>query len=144
MADVDNEAMRAGALRIMFSGSPFITALGMELVSVDEGGDGVTVRMPFSGTVDNGGGTPHGGAIASLVDTAGAAAVWAGHDFANGSKASTVSLTVNFVGAGRDRDLVATARVVRRAKELAFAEISVATDEGRAVASGVLVYRIVP
>jgi hypothetical protein len=47
-------------------------------------------------------------------------------------------------GAGRDRDLLATAKVVRRAKELSFAEISIATDEGRPVASGVLVYRIVP
>ena len=143
MTDEDpNTRKRAAALNIMFTASPFITALGMELVS-HHPEDGVKVRMPFGGTVDNGGGTPHGGAVASLLDTAGAAAVWAGHDFANGGRASTVSMSINYVGAGRDRDLLATAKVVRRAKELSFAEISIATDEGRPVASGVLVYRIV-
>jgi uncharacterized protein (TIGR00369 family) len=124
----------------MFTKVPFTAALGIVLQEASP--DGVVLRMPYSDLVDNASGTFHGGAVATLVDNAGAAAVWAGHDYSRGTKASTVSLTVNYLGAGRDSDLIARARCVRRARELNFVEIEVAGEDGRRVASGVLVYRI--
>ncbi|WP_420637691.1 PaaI family thioesterase [Candidatus Poriferisocius sp.] len=137
-----DEVMRSKMLHIMFTRVPFNTALNITLEEAAP--DGVTLRMPFSETVDNSGGTYHGGAVAALMDNAGAAAVWAGHDFSQGTRASTVSMAINYVGAGRTSDLIARARCVRRAKELNFTEIQIESDDGRPVASGVLVYRIAP
>lgn len=131
---------RLKSLRYMFAKVPFTRALGIELIDWSE--TGVILRMPYSELVDNAGGTFHGGAVAALLDNAGAAAVWAGHDYSKGTKASTVSLTINYLGAGRDQDLIAQARCVRRARELNFVEIDVRSADGRPVASGVLVYRI--
>jgi uncharacterized protein (TIGR00369 family) len=124
----------------MFSKVPFTTALQITLE--EHGPDGVVLRMPYTDLVDNAGGTFHGGAVATLMDNAGAAAVWAGHEYAKGVRASTVSMTINYTGAGKDSDLLARARCVRRAKELNFTEIEIETEDGRSVASGVLVYRI--
>ena len=131
---------RSKSLHYMFSKVPFTSSLGIELV--DWSDDGVTLRMPYSELVDNAGGTFHGGAVAALLDNAGAAAVWAGHDYSKGTNASTVSLTINYLGAGRGEDLIAKAHCVRRARDLNFAEIDVSSADGRPVASGVLVYRI--
>jgi uncharacterized protein (TIGR00369 family) len=137
-----DEERRSRSLRYMFAKVPFITALGIILEEASP--EGVVLRMPYSDLVDNASRTFHGGAVATLVDSAAAAAVWAGHDYSKGTKASTVSMTVNYVGAGRDSDLIARARCVRRAQELNFVEVGVAAEDDRAVASSVVVYRIAP
>jgi len=80
--------------------------------------------VPFAEHLTNDGREYHGGVIASLVDTTGAAAVWAGHDFDKGMRASTVSMTVNYTGRASG-DLLATARCVKRGRDLAFSEIRV-------------------
>lgn len=115
-------------------------ALGLELIESDK--NSATVRMAFSDLVDNGGRTPHGGAIASLIDNTGAAAAWAGHDFSKGTRGATISLAVNYVGATGDRASIAQAKVVRRAKELVYLTVDVAGESGRAVASALMTYRI--
>ncbi|MCH5677569.1 PaaI family thioesterase [Streptomyces gilvus] len=128
----------------MFSKVPFIRALGLELVEW-EGQEGVVVvRMPWADMADNGGGTPHGGAVATLLDTTGAAAVWNGHDYERGTRGSTISLTVNYLGAARNEAVVATGRCVRRARELNFATVEAVSESGRPVASCVMTYRIAP
>lgn len=132
---------RRQAVRELMFATPYIERMGMV---VDEWGEeGVRIRLPFDAKLSNDGRVLHGGAVASLVDTAGAAAVWAGHDFDKGTKAATVNMAVNYLGAAYAADLVATARCVKRGKELAFSEISVADADGKPVASGVLTYRIV-
>ena len=45
-------------------------------------------------------------------------------------RAATVSLTVNYTGAGRGTDLVADAVCVKRGKDLAFSEIRVVGPRG--------------
>jgi uncharacterized protein (TIGR00369 family) len=99
--------------------------------------------LPFEERLTNDGKEYHGGVIASLVDTSGAAAVWAGHDFDKGLRASTVSMTVNYLGRGQG-DLFATARCVKRGRDISFAKIEVTDHFGTSVATGSLVYRIVP
>ncbi len=104
---------------------------------------GVRLRLPFAERLTNDGVVYHGGVVASLVDTAGASSVFAGHDFDKGARAATVSMTVNYTGAARSSDLVADATCVRRGRDLSFAEIRVSDGDGRLVATGSLVYRIV-
>jgi uncharacterized protein (TIGR00369 family) len=127
--------------RSMMVGTRFIKSLG---VVVDAWSDEVVVlRVPFAEGLTNDGREYHGGVISALVDTAGAAAVWAGHDFDKGMRASTVSLTVNYTGRAQG-DLLATAHCVRRGRDLSFSEIQVHDEHGTLVATGTLVYRIVP
>jgi uncharacterized protein (TIGR00369 family) len=129
--------------RTLMVSTRFIKTLGVEVQhwSPEE----VALRVPFADQLTNDGREYHGGVIAALMDTTGAAAVWAGHDFDKGLRASTVSMTVNYTGrAAAGSDLVATARCVKRGRDLAFAEISVTDPKGSLVATGTLVYRIVP
>jgi acyl-coenzyme A thioesterase PaaI-like protein len=59
-------------------------------------------------------------------------------------RAATVSMTVNYLGAARQADLVASARCLKRGRDLSFVEITVRDADGRDVADASLVYRIVP
>jgi uncharacterized protein (TIGR00369 family) len=118
----------------------FIKSLGA--VVEEWSPDGVILRIPFAEHLTNDGKEFHGGVIGALVDTAGAAAVWAGHDFDKGLKASTVSMTVNYTGRAQG-DLLGKARCVKRGRDLAFSEIDVEDTNGTLVATGTLVYRIV-
>jgi uncharacterized protein (TIGR00369 family) len=141
LSDEEQEQRRA-FLRERMCDTPYIGGLG--IVIEEWSPAGARLRLPFAEALTNDGRVYHGGAVAALVDTAGAAAVWAGHDFDKGARAATVSLTVNYTGAARRADLVADARCVKRGRDLAFSEIRVADAEGNPVATGSLVYRIVP
>ena len=128
-------------MRKLMVGTRFIESLGVTVVTWEP--DGVVLRVPFDERLTNDGKEYHGGAIASLMDTAGAAAVWAGHDYDKGLRASTVSMTVNYVGRAQG-DLLASAHCLKRGRDLNFSEIRVDDTNGTLVATGTLVYRIVP
>jgi uncharacterized protein (TIGR00369 family) len=137
----DDERKRAAMRDIMLS-TAFIGGLGVTFEQWDP--EGVRLRLPFDPKLTNDGSVYHGGAVAAVVDTAGAAAVWAGHNFDKGARAATVSMTINYTGAAKKSDLIAEARCVRRGRDLSFSEIAVRDDEGKLVATATLVYRIVP
>ncbi len=125
----------------MFTRAPFITALGLNLIEWDD--DEVVVRMPYRPDLTNGQDTCHGGALATLVDTAGAAAVWAGHDYAKGIRNGTVSMAINYIGSSGQEATIARARCIHRGSQLNFVEIRLEREtEGRLVAHGTLTYRI--
>lgn len=138
----EEQQQRRQAVRELMFQTPYIEGMGMVPEEWTE--EGVKIRLPFAAKLSNDGRVFHGGAIASLFDTAGAAAVWAGHDFDKGAKAATVNVSINYLGAAYENDLVARARCVKRGKELAFSEIEIADADGKPVASGILTYRIVP
>ena len=71
------------------------------------------------------------------MDTAGAAAAWSNHDFDKGMRASTVGMSIQYVGACKQADLVCHARVVRRGKELTFTDLTATDPDGVVVAHGV-------
>jgi uncharacterized protein (TIGR00369 family) len=103
----------------------------------------VVLRLPFREDLTNDGVVYHGGVIASMLDSAGAAAAWSNHDFDKGARASTVSMTVQFVGMAKHSDLVCTARAVKRGRELIFTEIDACDGDGNLVAQALQTYRIV-
>jgi len=140
MSDVDPNLRKRAAIAEIMPKTPFIGGLGIVFEKYEP--DDVTLRLPFREDLTNDGVVYHGGVVGSVIDTAGAAAAWSNHDFDNGSKASTVSMTVNYVGACRASDLICTARTVRRARELIFTEIEATDVDGRIVASAIQTYRI--
>jgi len=99
--------------------------------------------LPFRPDLTNDGTVYHGGVIAAVMDTTGAAAAWSNHDFNKGTRASTVSMSVQYVGAAKRSDLVCHARVLRRGRELIFSEVRASDADGAVTAHGVQTYRIV-
>jgi uncharacterized protein (TIGR00369 family) len=125
----------------MFAGTPFLAWLGLQVVSYEP--DDVTVRLPFRTELTNDGSTYHGGVVGAVVDTVGALSAWSNHDFDRGVRASTVSMSVQYVAANKEAgDLFGHATTVRRARELIFTEITASDGSGRVLAHGVQTYRI--
>lgn len=121
--------------------TPFIASLG--LIIERFGPDEATVRIPFSPTLTNDGTYYHGGVVAAAIDTCGAVAAWSNHDFDKGIRASTIGMSVQYVGACKRSDLVCHARAIKRGKELIFTEITATDADGNVVAHGIQTYRIV-
>ncbi|MER5428074.1 PaaI family thioesterase [Streptomyces sp. NPDC002588] len=103
--------------------------------------DGVEIVLPYAESLSAHEDVFHGGVVSALIDTAGAGAVIAGHDFTNGSRLSTVSLSVQFLAPARGAEAVAHARCVRRGRRVHFADVDVLT-EGRVCARGQVVVTI--
>jgi len=137
----EEQEQRRKALTDMMTKTPFISSLGMVFDKYEP--DEVIMRVPFQAELTNDGTFYHGGVVASAIDTAGAAAVWSNHDFNKGMRASTISMTVQYVGACKKSDLVCHARCIKRGKELSFSEITATDSDGKVVAHSVHTYRIV-
>jgi uncharacterized protein (TIGR00369 family) len=121
---------------------PFIAGRGMRITHMHDGR--AIVDMPWKPENADGGGAVHEGALAALLDTAGAMASWSlvGLDFR--LKASTVGIHVSFHAPARGEDVVADARTIGRTDE-SFANVVAVygLGSGRAIATGSVTYRIV-
>ena len=83
----------------------------------------------------------HGGAISSLIDTAAAAAAWSGADVPERIRASTIGISVEFLAPARGQGVTAEARVLRRGA-ITFLAVDVTADDGQAVATALVTYRL--
>jgi uncharacterized protein (TIGR00369 family) len=137
----EQQRARRQAVRELMPQTPFLASLGVVIERYEP--DQATLRLPFRPDLTNDGVYYHGGVIASLLDSAGAAAAWSNHDFNKGQRASTVSMSVQYVGACKKADLICHARAVRRGRELTFTEITATDPDGTVVAHAVQTYRIV-
>ena len=137
----EQQRARRQAVRELMPQTPFLAGLGVVIEHYEP--DQATLRLPFRSDLTNDGTYYHGGVIASLLDSAGAAAAWSNHDFNKGQRASTVSMAVQYVGACKGADLICHARAVRRGRELTFTEITATDPEGVVVAHALQTYRIV-
>ena len=137
----EQQQRRRKAIAELMPTTPYLAALGIVIERYEP--DEATVRLPFRPDLTNDGTYYHGGVIASMIDTTGALAAWSNHDFDKGARASTIAMTVQYVGACKQSDLVCHARAIRRGKELTFTEITATDADGAVVAHGVQTYRIV-
>src|SRR5919106_6945911 len=103
--------------------SPLVQHLGIRLRELSP--DRAELELPFDQRLATMGDVVHGGAIASLIDTAGMAATWSDDAEPQSLSGSTISMNVSYVAAARGKDLRAVARVVRRGCRACFTEIPV-------------------
>jgi uncharacterized protein (TIGR00369 family) len=119
--------------------SPLVGHLGIKLVDIEL--DRARLRLPFRPELATIGDVVHGGAIAALLDTASMAAAWSDDTVPESLAGATVSMNVDFVGAARGVDLLATATAVRRGRSLCFCEVTVTDPEDHVIAKGLAVHR---
>lgn len=141
LSDAQQQAFR-GAVPDAMRATPYVAWLGLQFERYEP--DDIVLRLPFRAELTNDGARYHGGVVAAAMDTAGAAAAWSNHDFGKGARASTVSMSLQYVGAADTSDLLCQARVVRRGRELTFVDITATDADGKVVAHGLQTYRIVP
>jgi uncharacterized protein (TIGR00369 family) len=123
-----------------FPSSPLVGLLGLRLESIAT--DEATLVLPFRPELATIGDVVHGGAIASLIDTAGMAASWAADDEPSSMAGSTITLNISYLAAARGQDLTAHAVVSRRGRSIVFSEVRVTEPDGRLVATGSVVQRL--
>lgn len=140
MSEEEQSKMRRAVAERMPT-TPFISLLGLKVEKFEP--DDVAMRLPFREDLTNDGVYYHGGVIASVLDTCGSLAAWSNHDFSKGMRASTVGLSIQYVGACKKSDLICKATTIRRGKELTFVDIVGEDPEGKVVARALLTYRIV-
>jgi uncharacterized protein (TIGR00369 family) len=121
-------------------GSPVARALGVELIESDV--DSVTVRAKQTEQLTTLPGITHGGAVATLIDIAGAASSASGvKDDDGASGGVTTHLAVNFL-APATSDLTARADVIHRTRSTTQSEVYVRDAEQNLVAVGQVTSRI--
>lgn len=121
-------------------GSPYGRHLGVvsEAIEVDR----VRVRLPYREALTTIGDMVHGGAIASLVDVAATAACWASPTVEPIARGTTIGFTINYLNAGRGRDLIATADVIQRGKAIVVCSVSVRATDDSEVARAIVTYKL--
>jgi len=110
-----------GVRRFMEEGIPFNKLLGVKAGRVER--DYVELLLPFKRDLLGNAvkGALHGGALSTLADAAGGAAVFAAADF--GDLISTIDLRIDYLRPGRPLDVLAEARVVRMGGRVGVARI---------------------
>jgi uncharacterized protein (TIGR00369 family) len=121
------------------SDEPFFELLGLQAEEATT--DFARMRLPFTTDLQQARGLVHGGAIASLIDSAGVLAIKATLPEAVGG--STVSMTVNYLAPARQIDLIAEARIIRRGRSIVFLDVDVFAPDGERIAKGQLTYKVV-
>src|SRR6185436_3578578 len=128
MSDVTLETLGARVAAM-----PYCVRLGVvvEALALDR----ARIRVPYKDENSNPGKALHGGVAASTVDVAGVLAAATG---LGGTRvdAGTLDLSVNYLAAAIGEDIVADAQVLRRGKEIVYADVDVRNDAGKRIAKG--------
>ena len=114
-----------------FKIAPYPLHLGIEIV--DRGEGFARLRLPYRKELTNPVGKLHGGAIASVADTAMAVAIGSFVKIPGGH--STVKLEIKYKVPVTDGEVIAEARVTRQKGKLFLAEALVTNGDGQVVAT---------
>jgi uncharacterized protein (TIGR00369 family) len=114
--------------------TPYYEHLGIEIVEADEGF--AKLRLDFKGYLTHPFGYFHGGAIASLADSAGINAVLT--TLKDGEKALTLEMKINYLLPVKDAAVFAESKVIHRGKKSAVADVDVRSVDGQLVAKAIV------
>jgi uncharacterized protein (TIGR00369 family) len=97
-------------------------------------------RLPFRPELRQPAGVVHGGAIATLIDTAVVPAIAGAYDELR--PLLTIDMFVQYLDAVGEEDAIAEAWVEKRGRSTVFCRVEVRTDAGALAATGALVYKV--
>jgi acyl-CoA thioesterase len=118
--------------------SPYYRLLGMEVKEIKEGES--RIGMPFRQDLTHPYGIAHGGAIASLADSAVAMALI---DLVGPrDRIATIEFKINFVASVDKGELEAHARIIHKGSKTAVGDVEVVNEKGELVAKLVATYSI--
>ena len=140
MSETQTDQTRRQLVEAFIPHSPHAAALGIAIESLEP--DRAVLAMPFKPELVTMGDVVHGGAIATLIDTAATVAAWAVDEVPDSPAGATVSLSINFTSAARAVDLRAEAEVVRRGRQLSNIEVRATDPGGKLVAHGIATYKL--
>ena len=118
------------------NGCPYYQLLGMRVVAMGDGH--ARLEMPVEEKLLQIYGGVHGGATASLADSALAVALISANS--PEERAFTVELKVNYVATVSQGRLIAEARLFQRGRTIAAGEVEVRNEDGRLIAKGLATY----
>jgi uncharacterized protein (TIGR00369 family) len=131
---------RAEIIRQFLPTSPYVCHLGIQLIDMQP--DVATLRLPFADSLVTIGTTMHGGAIASLIDTAAMVAAWSDDSVTENLRGTTVSLAISYLAPAEHEDIQATAHVLRRGRSLIYLDVEVQSVSGKGIARGLVTYKL--
>ena len=135
---MSGSATRRELIEAFIPHSPHAVTLGISLSDI--GTDEAVLQMPYKPDLATIGDVVHGGAIATLIDTAGMAASWADEVVPEALGGATVTLNVDYLAAAVGTDLTAVAIVSRRGRRLCFVGVEVRSEDERLIATGSMVH----
>jgi uncharacterized protein (TIGR00369 family) len=125
-------------VRGMTNHSPFYQLLGMKILEIRDGR--CRIEMPFRKKLTHPYGIVHGGAIASLADSAVAMALIS--LVKPSDRIATIEFKINFFAPISHGKLTAKARIIYRGSKTAVGDVVVINDEGRLVSKVIATYNI--
>ena len=134
MSETPSDKLTAEQIQATFDASPFISFLGLRVVSLDYATGSLTVTMPMRHEIERRAGTRqfHGGPIAAFIDIVGDFAV----GMAVGGGVPTINLRIDYVRPAMGSALTATARVRRSGRTVALVDVDVHDEQQSLVAVG--------
>lgn len=115
---------------------PFAKLLGIEVDSVEPGHAVLSMKLRDDLMRNNG--IAHGGAIATLIDSAMAIAIMA--QLAEGERTVTVDLTIHYLRPISEGTARASARVVRSGRRVITVSAELFDNNGKLSATGISTY----
>jgi len=125
-------------LHRMVTTAPIYQLLKISLEKIDEGF--ARFRMPFQRELTQGFGLVHGGAIATLADTAVAYALLS--LVQPGERVATAEFKINYLSSVTAGELIAEAHIINKGEKLALGEMEVKNEQGKLIAKGLATYMI--
>ena len=127
---------RLRLIREKFQSNIFPASIGIELDSIEPGRARLSLEvkpqhLQLAGIM-------HGGAIATLIDTAVAFAIVGASE--PDARFSTIEMKVNYLSAVREGRIVADAKLIRDGRRIVVADCDVIDSTGQLAAKGLLTY----
>ncbi len=136
MSENSLDEARLARAQTAFAAVPFAKLLGLEMGELKTGE--ATLHLTVRDELTQNQGVMHGGAVASLIDTASAFAVVT--QLEPDERVTTTDLTIHYLRPIVSGRLSATARIVRGGRRLFVLSIEVINDQQKLVATAITTY----
>ena len=136
MSEEEPDPQKVERARAAFASVPYAKFLGLRLGEIHRGR--ATIHLDVRDELKQNQGVVHGGAIASLIDTASAFGVLTQIDI--NERVTTTDLTIHYLRPITSGRMTAAARVVRGGRRLFVLSVEVTNNAGVLVATAVTTY----